>query len=177
MDVSLKCYKCLMGWVVRLQGSKAVHRGHQKKGGVFNENGISGKSTENKSSSYRRAISYLRTCTNVYTQAFQMEYYLVPNGHLRLGRNLHLCRYHIYSNNCTIIRYNNILTCGNPATRFGQFQGGIQQKCTMATYVVAVQLAVKDINVLIFVMELSWKCSSWFPLHSCRATKIFCLAV
>jgi len=104
-----------------------------------------------------------------------MECYLVLNGHLRLVRSLHLCRYCIYSNNCTIVRYNNILTCGNPATRFGQFQGGIQQKYTMANYVVGVQLAVKDIRVFIVVMELSWKSSSWFTLHCCRATKYFVL--
>jgi hypothetical protein len=79
-----------------------------------------------------------------------MDYCLVPNGHLRLVRNLHLCLYHIYSNKCTIIRYNNILTCGNPATRFGQFQGGIQQKYTMANYVIG----VKDIHVFIVVMEM-----------------------
>jgi predicted phosphohydrolase len=96
-----------------------------------------------------------------------MAYYLVRNGHLRLVWNLHLCHYPIYSNNCTMIRYNNILTCGNPATCFGQFQGGVQQKYTMASYVIGVHLAVNDINVFIVVMELSWKCSSWFPLHCC----------
>ena len=78
-----------------------------------------------------------------------------------------------YSNNFTIIRYNNILTCGNPATCFGQFQEGILQKYTMARYVVGVPLAVKDINVFIVVIKFSWKCSSWFPLHCCRATKYF----
>jgi len=77
-----------------------------------------------------------------------------------------------YSNNCTIIRYINILICGNPATCFGQFQGGIQQKYTMASFIVGVPLALKDIDVFV-VMELSWKCSRWFPLHSCPTTKYF----
>jgi len=79
---------------------------------------------------------------------------------------------HTYSNNCTIIRYNTILTCGNPATCFGQFQGGIQQKYAMTSYTVGVPLALKDIDVFI-VMELSWKCSRWFPLRSCPTTKCF----
>jgi len=78
-----------------------------------------------------------------------------------------------YSNNCTIIRCNNILTFGNPATCFGQFQGGIQQKYKMASFIVGVPLALKDINVFVVFMELSWKCSRWFPLHCCPTTKYF----
>jgi len=85
----------------------------------------------------------------------------------------HVVNIYVYSNNCTIIRYNDILTYGNPTTCFGQLQGDIQQKYTMASCVVGVQLAVEDINVFIVVMELSWKCSSWFPLHCCRAAKYF----
>jgi hypothetical protein len=66
--------KCLIGWVVRLQRRKAVHRGHQTKGGIFNENGMNGKSMENKSSSYRCATSYL--CVDLY----QCIYPGISNG-------------------------------------------------------------------------------------------------
>ena len=90
-----------------------------------------------------------------------------------LVQNLHLRRYHIYSNNCTIIRYNNILTCGNPATCFGQFQGGIQQKYTMASYVIGVQLAGNDINVFVVVMEMQ----QLVPFALLLRYKIFCHAV
>jgi hypothetical protein len=136
MDFSSKCYKFLIGWVVSLQGHKAVHIGHQTKGEVFNEmEWMESQLKTNQVHINSPLLTFVWNCTNIYKQALQMEFYQVPNGHLHLVRNLVLCCYHIYSNKCAIIRYINILTCGNPATCFGHFQGGIQQKNTMASYV------------------------------------------
>lgn len=99
----------------------------------------------------------------------QMKFYLVLNGRLHLVRNLLSCCYYVYSNNGTIIKYNNILTCGNRATCFCHFQGGIQQNNTMASYVIGVQLPVSDINVFSFVMEMQ----QWVPFALLLSYKIF----
>jgi hypothetical protein len=43
--------------------------------------------------------------------------------------------HHMYSINCTIIRYNNIQTCDNPATCFGHPGFGTRENTIMAIYV------------------------------------------
>jgi hypothetical protein len=87
-------------------------------------------------------LTFVWNFTSIYKQALQMGFYQVPNGCLHLVWNLLLCCYHIYSTNSAIIRYNNRLICGNAATCFGHFQGGIQQNNTMAILIVVPSIFV-----------------------------------
>jgi len=53
--------------------------------------------------------------------------------------------HHTYSNNCTIIRYSNILTCGNPPTYFGLFWPSLMRSST-----------IKNTVMTIHVIDVQW---------------------
>jgi hypothetical protein len=61
---------------------------------------------------------------------------------------IHVTSYHagLYFNNCTVIRYSNIQTCGNPPTCFGLFSGHCQgriqrrKKWVITFYVYSIDL-------------------------------------